>query len=138
VFCEIVYETGRSSIACYEDEAEAKEAIKNHHDRAVKGESGGPLGVPAERIKTVYVYDEHPNDFNPDQTISAEVAASELANAVDLLKDKNGIVSIDQLAVEIRGMSHPMVVKKEGAFDSNFRMKENKKLDLAFLGKDGA
>ena len=53
-------------------------------------------------------------------------------------KDKNGVVSIDQLALDVRGLSHPMVTDGD-TFDSFFKMKEKKKLDLGFLdGKGGA
>ena len=138
MYYETVYETGRMSVACYEDDAEAKSAIEAHHRRALNGEPGGPLGQPAERIAAVYVYDEHPNEYNPDQTLSADVASKEVEALIRATKDKNGVVSIDQLALDVRGLSHPMVTDGD-TFDSFFKMKEKKKLDLGFLdGKGGA
>ena len=131
-FYEIVYETGRMSVAEYADDAEAQSAIKNHHDRAVSGQIGGPVGQPAERIAAVYVYDKHPNEFNPAQTASADVVKKEVAALVDSMKDENGVVAVDLLAMEVRGLSHPMDMSRKG-FASFYRMKENKSLKLDFL-----
>lgn len=134
MFYELVYETGRMSVARYENDEEAKTAIGEHHRRAVEGIPGGPLGQPAERIREVYVYDEHPNEYNSDQTMSADVAEKEIAALIKETKDENGVVNIDQLTLHVRGLSHPMVdTGHREAFDSAFKMKEKKKLDLAFL-----
>jgi hypothetical protein len=131
-FYEIAYETGRMSVANYADDDEARIALKNHHDRAVKGAVGGPIGQPAERIANVFVYSHHPNAFNDVQTMSAEVLQKEVSALIKSLADDNGVVQIDVLAVEVRGLSHPMKPRKE-AFDSLFKAKETKKLNLAFL-----
>ena len=131
-FYEIVYETGRMSVANYDDDAAAQAALKNHNDRAQSGESGGPLGQPAERIAAVYEYDKHPNEFNSDQTMSADVLITEITNIVNSLKDENGVVSVDRLATEVRGLTHPMNNAREG-FGSFFKMKETKKLKTDFL-----
>lgn len=131
-FYEIVYETGRMSVAEYADEAEAKSAIGAHHKRAVNGEPSGPVGGPAERIAAVYVYEKHPDDFNSEQTMSADVFLKEVEALVKDRKDKNGVVSVQDMSLETRGLSHPMV-KERGAFDSMYKMKEDKKMSLAFL-----
>lgn len=136
-FYELTYETGRVSVACYENDAEAKDAIGAHHARALKGEPGGPIGAPAERVAKVRVYDKHPNEFNPDQTMSADVLKSELEALVVAGEDDNGVVSVDRLAMEVRGLSHPMVNTREAAFDSMFKMKEKKELSLDFLNAEG-
>ena len=132
MFYETVYETGRMSVACYENDEEAQRAIGEHNRRAMNGEAGGPLGQPAERIAAVYVYDEHPNEYNADQTVSADVASSEVESLIKATKDKNGVISLDQLSLAVRGLSHPMVTDGD-TFDSFFKMKEKKKLNLSFL-----
>ena len=131
MFAEIVYETGRMSVGEYADEAELKEGLKAHNDRAKNGEPGGPLGQPAERIAAVYIYDKHPDDFNSAQTMSSDVVTKELAALVKDSADDNGVVNLDQLTLQVRGLSHPMVAAE--GFDSRYKQKENKKLSLAFL-----
>lgn len=132
-FYEICYETGRMSVAEYASDEEAQSALKAHNDRAVNGELGGPIGQPAERIAAVYVYKQHPNDFNDVQTMSAEVLEKEVGGLIKSLADENGVVAVDQLAVEVRAISHPMQEAKK-PFGSVYRMKEQKSLDLSFLG----
>jgi len=132
-FYEIMYETGRSSVAFYEDDAEAESAVKAHHERAVQGLSGGPVGAPAERIAKVRQYEKHPNDLNPEQTMGADVLNKELSSLVKAMSDENGVVDVGRLAVEVRALSHPMVTSKEHSFDSNFLMKPTKELNLTFL-----
>jgi hypothetical protein len=131
-FYEVVYETGRMSVACYEDDAEAQLALKAHNDRALNGQAGGPLGQPAERVSAVYKYEDHPNEFNAEQTASADVVSKEVEALIKSRKDKNNVVSLDQLSLDVRGLSHPMNTEREG-FDSFFKVKEDKKLDMGFL-----
>jgi hypothetical protein len=134
VFLEVVYETGRMSVMEVDSEEEGKEGILAHHMKAIKGEPGGPLGQPAERIAAVYVYDEHPASLGEDQTMSAEVAEKELSDILKKTKDKDGVVSIDQVIVGLRRAVHPMVEQSDlDGFGSRFKMKENKKLDMSFL-----
>lgn len=134
MFLEVVYETGRMSVMEVATEEEGKDALRNHDQRARNGESGGPLGQPAERIAAVYMYDVHPNDYNDDQTMSADVAEKEIAALIKEAKDENGVVSLDQLALGVRGLTHPMNEKVDlSGFASRYRIKETKKLDLAFL-----
>lgn len=135
MFYEITYETGRCSVAQYDSDDEAKSALAEHHKRATEGTAGGPLGQPAERIKVVRVYKKHPNEFNPEQTMSADVLKSELGALVDAMADDNGVVNVASLAVEVRALTHPMAAK-ETSFDSEFRMAEDKVLKLDFLGSD--
>lgn len=129
-YCEIIYETGRSSVAYYETDDEAKQAIKAHHERALKGESGGPTGAPAERIKRVLVYPKHPNDYNTDQTMTADVATEEVAALIKAVSDDNGIVHVGALSQHVQALSHPMVASKETAFDSNFKMKQDREMKV--------
>lgn len=135
MYAEIVYETGRMSVAQYDSEDEAKSAIAAHHARAVRGETGGPVGQPAERIRSVYLYDQHPDAYNEAQTASADVVAKEVEGLIKKMKDENGVVQIDALSLAVRDISHPMKQGTERAdsFDSFYKMKESRQLDLAFL-----
>lgn len=135
MFYEIVYETGRMSVASYESDEEAMLAIGEQHRRAMNGEAAGPIGGPAERIAAVYVYDKHPDDYNADQTMSADVFKKELAARVDAVKDENDVVSIDQFVFEVRGIAHPMVDEIDKPFASRYRAKEARQLDLSKLGE---
>jgi len=133
-FYEIEYETGRMSVANYEDDAQAEAAIGEQNRRALVGEPNGPNGGPAERIKKVYVYSKHPDSYNEGQTMSADVATKEVGDLIESLKDENGVVSITQLAEAVGGLSHPFVISKQ-PFESSYKMEHDKELDLAFLDK---
>jgi hypothetical protein len=138
LFVEIIYETGNSGIACYDTEEEVQNALAAHNSRAELGQPGGPIGQPAERIKRALVYSKHPNDYNPDMSMSADVAESEIAELIKIAADQNeGVVPIDQLAVEVRGLTHPHVPRKTSIFDSSFKMQEDKELRLPFNTKGG-
>jgi hypothetical protein len=123
------------SVAEYADDAEAMSAIGEQHRRAMNGEAAGPIGGPAERIAAVYVYDEHPDNYNADQTMSADVFKKELLARVDAVKDKNDVVSVDQFVFEVRGIAHPMVDEMKKPFDSRYRAKATKELDISKLGE---
>lgn len=132
-YYEVTYETGRVSVASYANDDEAKSALGEHHRRATSGEAGGPLGAPAERVVAVRSYKVHPNEYNPDQTMSGDVLKSEVGGLIDALADENGVVDVSRVAVEVRGLTHPMTVP-EKPFDSIFKMPEDKSLKLDFLG----
>lgn len=140
-YYEVTYETGRCSVAFYSNDDEAQAALGEHHRRAIEGELGGPIGGhdprapgaptwPAERVVLIRMYDKHPNEHNPEQTMSAEVLDKEVAALVKALADDNGVVNVDRLSAEVRGLTHPMYVDKEHPFDSNFKMKEKRVLTL--------
>lgn len=131
-FYEIAYETGRISVACYADDAEALSAVGEQHRRATVGEPGGPLGAPAERVARVFVYDKHPNEYNPSQGVSVDVVTKEVAELIKALADENGVVAVNELASEVRALTHPMNPTRDGAFGSVFRMKEAKELKLDY------
>ena len=134
MFVEVIYETGINSVACYDTEDEALSALKAHTDRAKAGLSGGPVGaphIPAARVKKALVYDKHPNDYNVEQTLSADEVSAALADLVKKFSDKNGVVNVSVLADEVRGLTHPMV--NSGPQESNFKMQESKELDLSYL-----
>lgn len=128
-FYEIVYETGNVSVAEYKDDAEALEGAGAQDKKAREGGQAGPQGGPAERVAKIYKYAEHPDNYNTEQTASADVLQKEVSELIKALADKNGVVSIDQLTVEVRGLTHPMTAK-ESPFDSQFKMKEDAVLTL--------
>lgn len=134
-YVEIIYETGNSGIAYYDTDEEAKSAIEAHHTRAVNGEPGGPIGAPAERVKKALLYEKHPNEYNPTSTVSADVALAEVTSLIKAgSKSNDGIIPLDELAVEVRNLSHPMVAGKENIFDSNYKMEETGELELNLEG----
>jgi hypothetical protein len=134
---EVIFESGNTSVIEGENDEEALAGVKEQDRRAREGESGGPASDDpataanwaAERIAKILKYDKHPGDFNPDQTMAADQLKSEVGALIDALADENGVVRIDQLAVEVRGISHPMV-SKEHPHDSQYRMKETDVLTL--------
>lgn len=135
-FVEVIYETGNSGVAFYDTEAEMESALAAHNKRAVDGVPGGPIGQPAERIKRALIYDKHPNEYNPEMTLSADVALAEVQSLITAAAASNeGVIPVDLLAVEVRGLTHPQVAGKETPFDSNFKMKEKKEARLSFVEK---
>lgn len=133
-YYEISFEPGTTAVAFYEDDEEMKRALGEHHRRAKNGEVGGPIGQPAERIAAVREYDVHPNEYNPSDSMSADVVKKE----VDALitaggKANDGVIPLGELAVQVRNLSHPMVDAKEHAHDSMFKMKETRVVPVEFL-----
>ncbi len=117
-FFEVVYETGASSVAEYDDENEAISAVKAHHERAIKGEAGGPTGHSAERVVKVLMYKTHPNEFNPSGNVTAaEVQKLEIGDTVN----------VEELAAEIRNLANPFD-DEAGPHDSKFKAPSIKEL----------
>ncbi len=117
-YYEIITESGTSMVANYESDEEMMGAVKAHHERATKGEAGGPTGHPAERVVRVEKYSDHP--ANVSEGMSAEVAKKEFAALVDKLAE-DGVVSMDQLAFEARLIGSPLVVEREDRQSSIYR-----------------
>lgn len=139
-FYEVVYETGRNSVMCCADDDELLRGVREQHRRAKAGERGlasADDSPPAERIVDVLVYDKHPNDLNPDQTMSADVLEKEFKALVKDLADDNGVVKVDTLAVGVRNLTHPLV-DDAGSQDSIFKMKEERKLNKTEWDGDGS
>lgn len=122
-FVEVVYETGRSSVMQVESEEEALSAMAEQHRRAKHGELAGPQGGPAERVAKAFIYDRHPNDYNPSDTLTADELKALMPDMIDSMADDNGIVSVGHLAQQVRALSHPMKLQRE-AHESMFRMEE--------------
>lgn len=127
MFYEIVYETGAHSVAEYATDEEAVDALKAHHERALAGEVGGPSEHSAERIKCVFVYNQHPADFGASQAMHSDVVRAELDALIGSLEDENGIVAVPDLASAVRDLTNPIVIS--GPHESNFKKKEERTLD---------
>jgi hypothetical protein len=121
LFVEVVFENGNSSVMSVESEAEAISAMAEQHRRAKSGELAGPAGGPAERIVQGFVYDRHPSDYNPADTLSADELNTLVPNLIEGLKDENGVVSVGALSQGVRGLSHPMNDDR-GPHESIFKM----------------
>lgn len=146
-YYEVITEPGSRSVMSAESDEEALSALKNHHERAMKGEAGrgkstprSDLGdnapqvmdYPAERITRVLVYDRHPADYNEDMTMSAEVLKKELDG---LLKGEK-VVNVMEFAAKVRDLTNPLYNYDEiGRHDSQYKMEEVKELKLPWGDK---
>lgn len=140
-FYEMIFETGSKSVIEAESDEAALSAAKAHHERAIKGEPGRGSSTeradlapddqrfvadyPAERVVKLIKYDQHPASLFEDQTMSADVAKSEL-NAI--LKKMGSVVNLMELAAEVRELANPLV-NDAGKQDSMYKM-EGKELTL--------
>ena len=124
MFYEVVYETGVNSIMQVDSEEEALNAIAEQHRRAKMGELAGPQGGPATRVVKALKYDKHPNEWNPGDSLTKDELKKTLPKLIDALADENGVVPVGVLAVEVRGLTHPMLNASE-VHGSNFRMEED-------------
>lgn len=126
MFVEVIYETGAKSVAEYADEQEALAALEAQHSKATTGEAGGPFGGPAERIKKVLTYDEHPATLGEGNLISVTDAKTHLSAKIDELAVGDQVSNME-LAAAIRDMSNPLTAE-EGPFNSQFKMQETGEL----------
>jgi len=111
-----------------ESREEALSGIAEQHRRAKNGEKayqgpGNEESPPAERIVKALFYSEHPNEYNPSDTLTADELEKAFKDLLDNLQDDNGVVPVGVLATEVRSLTHPMVVDP-GAHDSKFLMPE--------------
>jgi hypothetical protein len=127
-YYEIVYEPGNHSLAHYESDEEATNALNAHHERAKTGEagitgSGGPEW-PAERIARVFVYDNHPADFGVGQKVKADDVISQVSS----MADADGLVNAPEAAAAVRASTSPFVEPSE-AHGSIYAMPETHELN---------
>lgn len=138
-FYEVIFETGNHSIAQYESDEEAQDALKAHHERATQGKLGTPQSTPrndltdadltlagqtqwpAERIVRVLKYDNHPADWGVGQSFATGDLSSHTQALINAL-DKDGTVSIPALAAQIRDMTNPQAAGRENPHDSSYKM----------------
>lgn len=136
-FYEVIYETGNHSIASYEDDEEANQALTAHNDRAKSGQPGTPESTarpdvpdqstqtwPAERIARVLVYNDHPATYNESQAVDPNV----LQQAAEANTNPDGTVNAMQAAASIREATSPFV-PQEGPHDSSYAMQADHELN---------
>jgi hypothetical protein len=116
-FYELQYETGAMSVAEYADDTEATQAINYFHDR-----------LAGERIVAVYVYSKHPDGYNPDETMSADVAGEEVAGLIAQATDENGVLNTRYLGELVIGLSHPMLGSATQVGESSYKMASERTL----------
>jgi hypothetical protein len=151
VFYELVFETGAKSVAYYDSEEEMQSAVTAHHLRAINGEPAMPLDrsaermdldpsekqplgeVPAERIKRVFAYEDHPADLYEDQGLSTDVVEKELQAALKSV-DEKGVTYVPDLAGKVRELTSPLVADA-GRHASQYKA-EGKEINLGFLKED--
>lgn len=112
MYVEIIFETGNKSVAFYDTEEEAVSALEAHHARAKNGESGGPTGHPAERIKKALMYDEHPADLNASGLLPVEAVREAFDEAVEK-HSMGGQVSNMEIAAAVRATSDSHVAAED-------------------------
>lgn len=108
-YYEIITESGTNMVGCYDSDDEMMSAVKAHHERAKKGQVGGPSGHAAERIVRVEKYDNHPGEVTAG--MSADVAKKELATLVDEYSE-GGVVDVEALALAARRLNSPLVAER--------------------------
>lgn len=131
-FYETVFENGDKAVAEYNDDAEALGAATEHHLRATQGmpanmslDPGDPArSIAASRVVHLLKYDQHPDDYNPTQTVEVKDAV-EVVKAAGNELGMGGLVGVHDLANAIRNMSSP-VADEVGPHDSMYKMKEEK------------
>jgi hypothetical protein len=109
VFYEVIYETGTHSIMSAESDEEALQGLEEHQRRALAGETGGPSGHPAERIKKVLKYHKHPMEAADNQNVSVD-SLKEHVNAVIDAKALGDEVSVPEVAAGVRDFTSPLVL----------------------------
>lgn len=130
---EVVFEPGSKSVVQYASEDELRNFLVEHHRRAVSGEQGGPSGHPAERVKKVLLYDQHPANYHADGRVDVDA----LKNLIDGMA-KDNMVDGNQLIRAIRDEMSPVYPQDQGRHNSIYKMQENGELDLSFLNESGA
>ena len=128
-FWEVIWETGEHSIMSVEDEKEALAGLEVQHERAVNGLPGGPTGHPAVRVKKVLEYDQHPNEYNAAQNVTAD-EAKERFNAALKEASVDGVVNLGELHSKLQDLAYPMV--ESGPHESNFKMEAAKEVKGAW------
>ena len=126
MFYELIFENGDNCVMSVEDQAEALEAIRVQHKRAMNGEralASDPNSPPASRIKRVLVYNKHPNEFKADQIVDTK----EVEEAVKAMNDE-GKTSIPMLVSTLRSLTDPLS-SNPAPHDTHFLMREAKELD---------
>lgn len=105
------------------DVNEALSGMAEQHRRAMAGELAGPQGGPANRIVKGLTYSQHPDNYNPGDSLTKDELKKLMSTLLDQLADENGVVPVGALSAEVRGLTHPMKRETE-AHESKFKMEE--------------
>jgi len=146
-YYEIIYEPGTISVAQYESDEEALSALKAHNERAKTGMPATPQSTartdlapgdvatvgtwPAERIKRVLVYDQHPGDYAIGDLVDAEALKASVTEAIDA-SGMQGSVHAPTVALAVVDAANPLK-DRESVHDSQYKMQEGRELDLSSL-----
>lgn len=130
---EVIFEPGAKSVVSYESEDELKSFLSNHHNRAVRGDVGGPTGHPAERVTKVLLYDQHPANYGVGNRLDAASVNSLIQSMAS-----DGQVDVFRLIAALRDEVSPVYPQDQGRHESQYKMPESDELDLSFLSDDNA
>lgn len=123
---EIIWENGEHSLACYDSEEEMLLAVKAQHDRAKAGEDGGPAGNAATRVAKVFEYESDPAEV--EDSLSKDVAKTELNAMIDEAADENGVVFLPDLLGIVDNLRSSMV--SSGPHESNYKAESVKEFSV--------
>lgn len=136
MYAEVIYETGSKAVVSYDDINALKSGLSQQHQKAVRGNPGGPGSHQAERIKRVLLYDSHPGELYSSGLLPVE-ALKEHVNAYADSLQVDGQVSIWQLISKLRELISPLTNANEtGPHDSMHLAVEKDELDLDFLNTE--
>jgi hypothetical protein len=129
-YFEVIYETGAHAVV-HGTEEEVLGGLTEHHRRATEGELGGPAGQPAERVKRVLVYDEHPGSYREDYIHPADDINGYVKDAIEEIASPNGEVHLPTLIEHLWMAGSPLYrkVEQDGRLNSQFRATETAELD---------
>lgn len=147
---EVIYETGAHSVVSYDDLDELKTGLKAHHRRAVEGDPGsaqdwsersdidpeearGAHAIatrPAERVKRVFLYDEHPGGNDPSND---SVDANTVNTLVAGMTQSDGKLPAFQLISALRDELSPVHPTDQGRHESMYKADGEEMTDLSFL-----
>lgn len=136
-FYEVIYETGAHAVL-YGVESDVLEGLAEQHRRAKEGEDGGPAGHPAERVKRVLVYDEHPGSYREDYIHPGDEIKKYVEDAIEEIAAPNGEVHLPTLIEHLWMAGSPVyrVVEMTGKHGSQFRAQETGEVDPSKWGGD--
>lgn len=135
----------------YENEADLKAFVAEHHRRAVNGEPGATQDQvmradldpsdfavmpsidrmkerPAERISRVLLYDNHPAELH-----ETRVPVENVRKLVEGMAGDTDSVDHEQLIRALRDEASPVYPNDQGRHESIYKAESTGELDLSFL-----
>lgn len=133
---EVIYETGAHSVVSIDNMDEFKAGLREHHRRAMAGEPGqADVARPAERIKKVILYNDHPSGNDPHNDSVDGNAVATLASG---MTQPDGKLPAHQLIQALRDEMSPVYPVSQGVHESMYKENGTEMTDLSFLGGDAA